>query len=62
MSSPRSAEELIEAVSSLQAERNELFALLQDVAGSVLDPTPHGLCVAYLSATTLADIRRRVYP
>jgi hypothetical protein len=60
MSSPLSAEELVEAVSSLQAERNELFALLQDVAGSVLDPAPHGLCVAYLKAATLDEIRRRV--
>jgi len=61
MSTPLSAEELVEAVSSLQAERNELFALLRDVAGSVIDPAPHGLSVAYLRATTLADIRRRVH-
>lgn len=54
------ARQLADAVTDLQAERNELFALLQDVAGSVLDTAPDGLSVAYLAADTLAEIRRRV--
>lgn len=54
------ADELAEAVTNLQHERDELFALLQDVADGVLDKAPDGMSVAYISATTLADIRHRV--
>lgn len=54
------AQQLADAVTSLQQDRNKAHALLEEVADSVLDTAPDGLSVAYIRAETLADIRRRV--
>ena len=59
MALPDSAE-IIAAAQLVVAERNDLRALLGQVADSVLDKTPGGLSVAYLPADLLAAIRARL--
>lgn len=50
-------QQIVAAVSAMQAERDHLRQLLTRVADAVLDQTPDGMSIAYLPADLLREIR-----